>query len=60
MKGDDDLALTKRTYIDDVTVIPAKNLNEIQDEIIEQGEILETLRAQIAPTDDLVNAQIEE
>ena len=32
------MALTKVTYVDGVTIIGAKNLNDIQDELIRQGE----------------------
>ena len=32
------MALTKRTYVDQQTVITAKNLNDIQDEIIANGQ----------------------
>lgn len=40
------MAFEKLTYTDQVTVIPAKNLNDIQDEIIrleEDKEDIETL-----------------
>ena len=40
------MAFTKLTYADNVTVIPAQNLNDIQDEIIrleEDKEDIETL-----------------
>lgn len=36
------MALTKRTYVDNQTVITAKNLNEIQDEIIRIGEAVDS------------------
>lgn len=32
------MALSKVTYVDGVTIIGAKNLNDIQDELIRQGE----------------------
>lgn len=39
------MALTKVTYVDDVTVISAQNLNDIQDEIIaienDMGDVAE-------------------
>ena len=34
------MALTKRTYVDGETIITAQNLNDIQDEIISQGNTL--------------------
>lgn len=40
------MAFTKITYTDNVTVIPAQNLNDIQDEVIrleEDKEDIETL-----------------
>lgn len=35
------MSLTKRTYIENQTVITAKNLNEIQDEVIRVGSALD-------------------
>ena len=34
------MALTKRVYVDGETIITAQNLNDIQDEIISQGNTL--------------------
>lgn len=34
------MALTKKTYVDNVTIIDAQNLNDIQDAIIENEEAL--------------------
>lgn len=50
------MALEKVTYEDGKTVISAKNLNQIQDEIIQNGQELETLKNQVAT---LVNATVE-
>ena len=35
------MGLVKRTYVDQVTVITAENLNDIQDAIIENEEAIE-------------------
>ena len=42
------MALEKVTYVDGVTIIGAKNLNEIQDEIILQGQKQEEDEASLA------------
>ena len=50
------MALEKVDYVDNQTVIRAKNLNDIQDEIIKNGEELETLKNQVST---LANATVE-
>lgn len=50
------MALNKVTYEDSKTVIEARNMNEIQDEIIHNAEDIETLKSQVAT---LVNATVE-
>lgn len=42
------MALTKVTYVDDVTVIYAQNLNDIQDEIIRNANDIATHSSEIA------------
>lgn len=56
MKGDDDLALEKVNYEDSVTVISAKNLNEIQDAVISNQQDVENLKNQVAT---LIEATVE-
>lgn len=50
------MALEKVVYTDGETVITAKNLNDIQDEVIKSGQELETLKSQVST---LVNATVE-
>ncbi len=45
------MSLVKRTYIDLVTVIPAENLNAIQDAIIENEEAIEDQEEAISGLD---------
>lgn len=45
------MSLVKRTYIDLVTVIPAENLNAIQDAIIENEEAIGDLGDDISDLD---------
>ena len=52
------MALEKRTYIDQETVITAKNLNDIQDEIIANRQEIDSLKTQGAST-DIVPASVE-
>ena len=59
MKGFDVLALQKREYIDGETVITAKNMNDIQDEVIANREAIEALQSQAETQTGIVNASVE-
>ena len=48
------MGLVKRTYVDLVTVIPAENLNAIQDAIIENEEAIEEQGDDIGELQDAV------
>lgn len=50
------MQLEKIVYVDGKTVIPAKNLNDIQDAIIANGEEIENLKRQAAT---LLDATVE-
>lgn len=52
------MALNKRLYKDNETVITADNLNDIQDEIIANQQAIEELQKQGAST-NIVNASVE-
>lgn len=51
------MALNKVTYIDGKTTITAKNLNDIQDEIIRQGNAITELETGV--TEQEMNSAIE-
>ena len=57
VRGADFLALQKREYKNGETIITAENMNAIQDEVIAQGEELETLKSQVST---LLSASVEE
>ncbi len=50
------MALQKVNYEDNKTVITAKNLNEIQDEVIANRQDVDSLKSQVAT---LVEATVE-
>lgn len=50
------MALEKVTYEDNKTVITAKNLNEIQDEVIANRQDVEQLKSQVST---LIEATVE-
>lgn len=52
------MALNKREYVDNETVITARNLNEIQDEIIANRQDIEELQKQGASA-AIINASVE-
>ena len=51
------MALQKREHKNGETIITAENMNAIQDEVIAQGEELETLKSQVST---LLSASVEE
>jgi hypothetical protein len=54
------MALEKVTYKDQVTVITAKNLNDIQDAVIANQQAVEELQAQTStPASSFVEATVE-
>ena len=53
------MALQKREYIDGETVITAKNMNDIQDEVIANREAIEALQSQAETQTGIVNASVE-
>ena len=55
------MALEKVNYEDGVTVISAKNMNEIQDAVINNQNDVETLKIQVSTLADstFVNATVE-
>lgn len=55
-KGDVSMALEKVTYVEGKTVITGKNLNDIQDEVIETREDVEQLKSQMST---LIEATVE-
>lgn len=50
------MALEKVTYVEGKTVITGKNLNDIQDEVIETREDVEQLKSQMST---LIEATVE-
>lgn len=50
------MALEKVVYVDGKTVIYGKNLNNIQDEVIANGEDIDTLKKQVST---LLDATVE-
>lgn len=50
------MALEKIVYVDGKTVIGAKNLNDIQDEVIANREDVDTLKKQVST---LLDATVE-
>lgn len=50
------MSLEKVTYEENVTVISAKNLNDIQDEVIANRQDVDTLKSQVST---LLDATVE-